>query len=140
MKTRLALLALATVAFAGPGQNSTTVKVVPITATSPSSGQEMFATYCAACHGRSGKGDGPAAAALKVAPPDLTRMAARSGGKLNGNWMFMVLTGREEIAAHGSSEMPVWGDLFRSMNKGREDLVKLRVANLIDYIELIQGK
>jgi mono/diheme cytochrome c family protein len=36
--------------------------------TSPSSGKEMFTSYCAPCHGKSGKGDGPAAAALKQPP------------------------------------------------------------------------
>jgi putative copper resistance protein D len=36
------------------------------------SGQTLFAAHCAACHGPSGKGDGPAAAGLKVPPADLT--------------------------------------------------------------------
>lgn len=33
--------------------------------------KELYATRCAACHGASGKGDGPAAAALRPAPRDL---------------------------------------------------------------------
>ncbi len=35
-------------------------------------GAEVFATYCAVCHGPDGKGNGPAAAALVPPPPDLT--------------------------------------------------------------------
>jgi cytochrome c553 len=36
------------------------------------SGQTIFNESCAACHGRGGKGDGPAATALKQKPADLT--------------------------------------------------------------------
>lgn len=42
-------------------------------------GEAMFAQSCAACHGASGKGDGPAAAGLKPAPADLTAKAVREG-------------------------------------------------------------
>ena len=39
------------------------------------SGKQMFGDYCAPCHGLSGKGDGPAASALKIPPADLTQLA-----------------------------------------------------------------
>ena len=35
-------------------------------------GKEIFITYCASCHGESGKGDGQAAAALEPPPADFT--------------------------------------------------------------------
>jgi len=35
-------------------------------------GKKIFGTYCTACHGANGKGDGPAAPALKPAPRDFT--------------------------------------------------------------------
>ena len=38
------------------------VKKEPIKASNPSSGAEMYKQYCAVCHGKTGKGDGPAAA------------------------------------------------------------------------------
>ena len=44
------------------------------------SGRSLFAANCAACHGATGRGDGPAAAGLSKAPADLSRIAARRGG------------------------------------------------------------
>jgi len=58
------------------------VKHVPIQRTSPASAKEMFMTYCAVCHGKDAKGDGPAARALNKQPADLTRLAAKNGGNL----------------------------------------------------------
>ena len=40
---------------------------------SPARGAAVFRSRCTACHGAEGKGDGPAAAALRPRPPDLTR-------------------------------------------------------------------
>lgn len=53
-----------------------TVKTAPIQNTSPASGQEMFQSYCAVCHGKDAKGAGPASEALKTTP-DYPRQAAR---------------------------------------------------------------
>jgi mono/diheme cytochrome c family protein len=47
-------------------------------------GAEDFASYCAGCHGASGKGDGPAAAGLSRRPADLTGISARNGGVFPG--------------------------------------------------------
>lgn len=38
-------------------------------------GNDLFHKNCASCHGNAGKGDGPAAAALKPKPRDLTDKA-----------------------------------------------------------------
>ena len=35
-------------------------------------GADLFRSYCASCHGREGKGDGPVAPALNAKVPDLT--------------------------------------------------------------------
>ncbi len=66
-----------TAAPASAQKAAPTVKHVPITQTASNSGKEMFNNYCAVCHGRHGKGDGPAAAALKVPPTDLTTLAQK---------------------------------------------------------------
>ena len=121
-------------------QSATTIKKVPISQTSPAAGQEMFTTYCAACHGKDGKGTGPAATALKVAPTNLTLLTAKNHGKFPEDLIFQVLTYGPNIAAHGSEEMPAWGDLFKGLAPGRRDLVQLRISNLTTYIKSVQEK
>jgi mono/diheme cytochrome c family protein len=44
-------------------------------------GQAIYEDYCATCHGRDGKGDGPAARALKTRPIDLTQISHNHSGK-----------------------------------------------------------
>jgi mono/diheme cytochrome c family protein len=117
----------------------TTVEKVPIRHTSPASAQDMYVTYCAACHGKDGKGDGPAASALKVAPPDLTTLAKRNNGVFPRDRVYGTLNGQVTISAHGSKEMPVWGGLFHSMDSDTSWTL-MRFKNLTDYIESLQVK
>jgi len=121
-------------------QPQPTIKHVPVTATSPSSGPEMFKTYCAVCHGADGKGNGPAAAALKVAPSDLTTLSKNNGGKFPDMKVVATIRGQSNLTAHGTQEMPVWGSLFWGMSRGHEGEVQQRVANLTKYIESLQQK
>ena len=121
-------------------QPKKTIKHVPLTATSPSSGQEMYKTYCASCHGTDGKGNGPAASALKMPPADLTQLAKTNGGKFPDLKVASTIRGESNIPAHGTPEMPVWGQLFWGMSHGHEGEVQQRVANLTKYIETMQAK
>lgn len=98
--------------FAQDQAGQTTIKHVPAPATSAASGSEMFKAYCASCHGVDGKGNGPAAAALKVMPTDLTSLSKTNGGKFPSAKVGATLRGEADIAAHGSKEMPVWGKVF----------------------------
>ena len=134
----IALLVMTTVVG---GQNQ--AKRIEHTAaalTSPASGHDMFINYCAPCHGKAAKGDGPAASALKIAPADLTVLAKENGGKYPTNKVTAILSGQTDLAAHGNKEMPVWGVVFRGMSGGHEAEVQQRVANLNRYIESLQGK
>ena len=118
------------------------VKQTPIKQTSPASGKEMFAAYCAPCHGADGKGNGPAAGSMKVPPTDLTQMAKKNGGKFPANSLASTLKfgSGPGAGAHGSADMPVWGPLFQSLDKFHDTAVQQRVANLVNYVESIQGK
>jgi mono/diheme cytochrome c family protein len=118
----------------------TEVKHTTAPATSPSSGKEMFMNYCASCHGKDGKGDGPAAGALKQAPADLTALAKQNGGKYPADRVTSVLRGQTKTMAHGDQEMPVWGPVFWKMSQGHEEQVQMRIANLNRYIESLQQK
>jgi mono/diheme cytochrome c family protein len=126
-------------AFFALGQE-TKVKHVPIQRTSAASGQEMFMTYCAVCHGKDAKGDGPAANALKKTPADLTRLAKKNGGKYPSDRVSSTIRGDVDVPAHGTREMPIWGNLFYQMSQGHQAEVRLRIANLKRYIESLQEK
>src|SRR5271165_3653701 len=120
-------------------KSQVTVKHVPISQTSPNSGKEMFVNYCAVCHGKDGKGNGPAASALKVPPADLTTLAQRNGGKFDSAHVAAVISGQAGTPAHGSQDMPVWGPLFSSISQGHEAQVQQRVSNLVQYIDTLQA-
>jgi len=134
-----ALLA-AGVTLAGGQEQKTEIKHARAGRTSPASGQEMFVNYCAACHGKAAKGDGPAASALKVAPAELTALAQKNSGKYPVMRVTSVLNGQANLAAHGNKEMPVWGKIFWQMSGGREAEVQQRIGNLNRYLESIQAK
>jgi mono/diheme cytochrome c family protein len=104
-------------------------------------GADLFQFHCATCHGRDGKGDGPTAKALKSAPPDLTRIASRNGGKFPSQQVERFVTdGSDGLApSHGSKEMPVWGPIFRSVLLSDTE-AKTRIKNLVSYVESIQAK
>ena len=119
---------------------TTTVKHVPIANSSPTSGAEMFHSYCAVCHGTDAKGNGPAAPAMKAAPTDLTLLAQKNGGKYPAAHVAAVIRGQALTPSHGSEDMPVWGPLFSSISQGHEAQVQQRIANLVEYIESVQAK
>lgn len=114
------------------------IKYVRVTPTSPISGKEMYNVYCAVCHGAGSKGNGPAAEVLKTPPSDLTTLARKNGGKYPSDHVRSAIEGNLYISAHGSKEMPVWGDLFWRMSQGHSSEVQLRVNNLNRYIESLQ--
>ena len=100
----------------------------------------MFTSYCAACHGAEGKGNGPAAEALKTPPSDLTALSKNNGGKYPALKVTSAIRGDVAVGAHGSKEMPVWGNLFRTISGGHETEVDQRVANLVSYIKSLQSQ
>jgi mono/diheme cytochrome c family protein len=131
---------LFSVTFAIAQEKEKTVKKAPIQGTSPASGEEMFRTYCAACHGKDAKGAGPATPDLKTTPPDLTTLAKRHDGKFPEDFVTNVLRNGVKAPAHGTSDMPVWGPLFAKVSGEDQSIVTMRIANLVHYLESVQAK
>lgn len=103
-------------------------------------GPELFKAYCATCHGRDAKGGGPMAGSLRIAPTDLTRIAARNGGKFPFLQVQRIISGEQQPpSTHGTREMPVWGPIFSEVSWD-QDLGRVRIYSLAMYLETIQVK
>lgn len=138
----LAIATLILLPAIGTAQEAT-VKKAPVVQSDPTSGKQMYTDYCAPCHGKDGKGDGPAASAMKTSPANLALLAKNNGGKYPAAHVSAVLTFGAENAAHGSKNMPIWGQLFQSLNwssSTREMEAKQRINNLNNYLESLQAK
>lgn len=116
----------------------TKIEKGPIKQTLASNGKQMFETYCAVCHGKDAKGTGPAAKALTKTPADLTRISARNGGTFPDVKVKRFIEGLDEVAAHGTRDMPMWGELFRSLDAGDRGFAQIRVQALNDYLKSLQ--
>ncbi len=51
--------------------------------------------------------------------------------------MRAILKGDEAIVAHGTTEMPVWGDIFKSIS-ANPTFGQMRVDALVKYLQSIQ--
>ena len=137
-----AVLSLSAAVIANPQTQTEKPTIKRVTAEPIRSveGKDNFNAYCAVCHGKAGKGDGPAAPAMKTPVADLTMIAKKNGGKFNTIAVKEMIKGADrEMASHGSKDMPVWGPVFRSF-EGDPNISELRVTNLVSYIESIQAK
>jgi len=104
-------------------------------------GQEAYQRLCASCHGMDGRGAGPAAEALDPAPADLTRIAARRDGDFPVAAILRLIDGRDPVVAHGSREMPIWGErLQEGVEPGLAGEAEARgkALLLVEYLRSIQ--
>jgi mono/diheme cytochrome c family protein len=118
-----------------------TMPETPGKSTSSTSGEALFKMYCATCHGKGAKGDGPLADSLSFRPPDLTLIAKRQGGKFDGDWVYRIIDGRNPIKGHGGPDMPVWGDAFKNSAEGySEKAVTTRIQAIVEHLKSLQTK
>lgn len=101
-------------------------------------GQVSYRLYCQNCHGESGKGDGPMARLLKVAPADLTLISTRSGGRFPDRRIYETILGSREVRGHGQREMPIWGDAFTP--QGDRVLSDAKINEIVEYLKSIQAE
>jgi mono/diheme cytochrome c family protein len=133
------VLLLGGVAGAQPAPARSPSVVTQSVVTRSHGGAELFRTYCASCHGASGRGDGAISASLRVAPADLTTLARRNRGKFDADKVRRRIDGRDVVRPHGDSDMPVWGDAFKHAGEGySEAKVKERIDAIVDYLKTLQ--
>lgn len=118
-------------------------------------GKSEFQSSCASCHGADGKGKGPVSGQLKVLPSDLTVLAKNNNGVFPTNAVYETIYGSKAIPAHGTREMPIWGERFNPIislphavdpyywrmagpEKSPEVVVRTRILAVIDYLSRIQ--
>jgi mono/diheme cytochrome c family protein len=140
MRRTVLFVVLILVVCAAAAQDKPVVDKVPAPRTIAASGKQTYMQYCASCHGVDARGDGPAAFVLKTPPPDLTTLAKRHGGKFPYEYVSDVLRFGMRIVAHGSSEMPIWGPIFGSVDNFDEVAVRKRIKDLSDYLASLQQK
>lgn len=105
------------------------------------SGAVTYRTYCANCHGSDGRGEGYIAPTLRVKPTDLTALAAENGGEYPAERVRQAIDGRTDVRAHGSREMPIWGDIFlwpEEDSPERREHVTRKIGELVAHLKTIQ--
>lgn len=111
-------------------------------------GKSEYQASCAVCHGQDGRGGGSFAEVLQLTVPDLTTLSRANGGVFPFDRVYQVIDGRDDIKAHGTREMPIWGKHFTfSANPEYDDyphsseaFVRSRIFALIEYIYRLQEK
>ena len=108
-------------------------------------GKGSYTRYCAVCHGPDGKGDGLFANMLTKKPSDLTQLAKKNHGTFPALQVANIIDGRQEITAHGTRDMPVWGERFGEAGEAAgshvsQTAARQRIQLLITYLNSIQEK
>jgi mono/diheme cytochrome c family protein len=111
-------------------------------------GELEYMNSCVQCHGASGTGDGVIAGYLTTSLPDLTRLQAENDGVFPFARLYEVIEGTADVGAHGTSEMPAWGQRYNAGAEralglyygpgDQEQYVRGRILALIEYISTLQ--
>ncbi|MBW7962272.1 cytochrome c [Bradyrhizobium sp. BR 10261] len=120
-------------------------------------GKSEFQSSCASCHGADARGKGPVSNQLRTPPADLTMLAKNNNGVFPADAIYETIEGMKTVPAHGSREMPIWGERFNPIvnlphyvdpsywekagpEKNPEVVVRKRILSVVDYLSRIQQK
>lgn len=139
-----ALLAASLCLADQPADRAKTI-VLSTKRTPTNDGRQMYFNYCAPCHGADGKGRGPLAPSLKIAPADLSTLAQNNHGQYPASRIADVLQVGSAACKHRSSVMPAWGPILGQMNVAETNRTHLeekflRISSLNQYLESMQQK
>lgn len=104
-------------------------------------GKQDFEENCVACHGQSGRGDGPMASKLVFPPKDITTIFKRNGGEFQFWRVFDIIAGEVTLPGHDALQMPAFYESLKAQNFKPGYLpAHVRILELTHYIESIQEK
>lgn len=138
MKRLLTLIALA--ALSSPAFAQKPAKAPTLDRAEAAAGEVIYLRYCAACHGRSLKGDGAVASGLVNAPTDLTTLSAGNGGKFPYERVAAIIDGSKTSRIHGTPDMPVWGEIFAVSSGTESPSAAAAVKRITHYVWSRQAK
>ena len=111
-------------------------------------GKYEYDGHCAICHGLSGtaKEEGAYSSLLSKTIANLTTLSKNNGGVFPFARVYQTIDGREQVQAHGTREMPVWGREYMAMSANispyydHEAFARGKILALTEYVYRLQAK
>jgi mono/diheme cytochrome c family protein len=111
-------------------------------------GKYEYDGHCAICHGLSGtaKEEGAFLSLLSRTIPNLTTLSKNNNGVFPFARVYQTIDGREQVQAHGTREMPVWGRDYMAMSANispyydHEAFARGKILALTEYVYRLQAK
>jgi len=127
----------------GPPIGNAKAVVVSPKWVAPNDGPALYQAYCASCHGKDGKGFGPASRFTHVRPTDLTAISAEHPRA--SDCTLHVLTtlyeahrSQTDNASDGKElDMPRWSTVISSISQD-PGAGHMRMVNIANYVASLQ--
>lgn len=111
-------------------------------------GKMEYEGHCAVCHGEKATGFGAFGGMMTGQVPDLTTLSKRNGGVFPFERVYNTIDGSYVLKAHGTREMPIWGQRYRveaaryyvDVPYDERAFVRARILALAEYLSTVQVK
>jgi mono/diheme cytochrome c family protein len=136
----IALAVLGAVALGGAAQDPHRPSPPPL-AIKSTYGADLYQFYCSSCHGATARG-GAARSPHHPPAPDLTALPRQNAGTFPRERVRASITfgpGAAGHGAHGTADMPVWGTVFRGLDRD-DTMTAIRIENLVNYLASLQER